>query len=198
MIRNILLFFLFIFSIEKNCSFDDSPRIDEINKYFESFESCNCELIQTNPDGTKQFGKMYWDRSNQRIKINYDVEKISIYLDKKKYLIIDHLDKKIQSFDISDTPISILLNKKFNLKDKRIKIHFLEERDGNLYITIKQYNDDRVKLTLSFLTVPSLKLIGWVTRDIQGNTTIIDLSNIHNDKKIDKNIFNIPNYEYVS
>ena len=190
-------FFLISFfsSIALASSFNDSPWIDRIHLYFKSLESIEAAISQTNPDKSKNAGHVYWDRKVQKIKVHYTDNKLSLYLDENHYLVFDHKERTVQAFDISDTPVSLLLRKEINLRDHRLKIHHIHETEDHLTITIKQFNDDRVTLTLRFSKHPTLQLEGWTTLDIQGNNTSITLKNTRINVSIPKDTYILPDYK---
>jgi outer membrane lipoprotein-sorting protein len=190
-----LFFISFYSSIALASSFTDSPWIDRIHAYFKSLESIKADISQINPDKSENTGHVYWDRKVQKIKVNYQDNKISLYLDAEHYLVFDHVERTVQAFDMKDTPVSLLLRKDINLRDHRLKIHHIHETEDHLTITIKQFNDDRVTLTLRFSKHPTLQLEGWTILDIQGNTTIIRLKNTRINVSIPKDTYILPDYK---
>tara|TARA_B100001057_G_scaffold250852_1_gene251056 strand:- start:54 stop:599 length:546 start_codon:yes stop_codon:yes gene_type:complete len=90
-------------------------------------------------------------------------------------------------YSLEKTPLNLILDKDFLIK----KINNLKENaiDENLInFTIIESNN---KIEV-FFNNKTFNLVGWKTRDIYQNTNMTYLSSIEINKKISKNLFQIP------
>ena len=90
-------------------------------------------------------------------------------------------------YSLKKTPLNLILDKNFLIK----KIHILEENvinDNLINFTIEE-NDNEINV---FFNSETFNLVGWKTRDIYQNTNITYLSSIEINKKITKNLFEVP------
>ena len=90
-------------------------------------------------------------------------------------------------YSLEKTPLNLILDKDFLIK----KINILEENviDENLINFTIIENDNEIEV---FFDNETFNLVGWKTRDIYQNTNITYLSSIEINKKISKNLFQIP------
>ena len=90
-------------------------------------------------------------------------------------------------YSLKKTPLNLILDKDFLIK----KINILEENviDENLINFTIIENDNEIEV---FFDNETFNLVGWKTRDIYQNTNITYLSSIEINKKISKNLFQIP------
>jgi len=90
-------------------------------------------------------------------------------------------------YSLEKTPLNLILDKNFLIK----KINTLEENiiDNNLINFTIVENDNEINI---FFDNETFNLVGWKTRDIYQNTSMTYLSSLEINKKISKNLFNIP------
>ena len=90
-------------------------------------------------------------------------------------------------YSLKKTPLNLILDKNFLIK----KIYILKENiiDENLLNFTILENDNEIDV---FFDIKTFNLVGWKTRDIYQNTNITYLSSIETNKKITKNLFQIP------
>jgi outer membrane lipoprotein-sorting protein len=91
-------------------------------------------------------------------------------------------------YSLEKTPLNLILDKNFLIK----KINTLEENiiDNNLINFTIVENDNEINI---FFDNETFNLVGWKTRDIYQNTSMTYLFSLEINKKISKNLFNIPN-----
>ena len=90
-------------------------------------------------------------------------------------------------YSLEKTPLNLILDKNFLIK----KINTLEENiiDNNLINFTIVENDNEINI---FFDNETFNLVGWKTRDIYQNTSMTYLSSLEINKKISKNLFQIP------
>ena len=100
--------------------------------------------------------------------------------------------KKIKNYlryQLKDTPLDLILDKKF-LLNKLDQVETIEENDETFSIKIIHNNN----LLNIFFDKISYEIIGWTTTDIYLNKVETKLSNVETNIMIDEKIFRVQNY----
>ena len=100
--------------------------------------------------------------------------------------------KKIKNYlryQLKDTPLDLILDKKF-LLDKLDQVEKIEENDETFSFKILHNNN----LLNIFFDKISYEIIGWTTTDIYLNKVETKLSNVETNIMIDEKIFRVQNY----
>ena len=100
--------------------------------------------------------------------------------------------KKIKNYlryQLKDTPLDLILDKKF-LLNKLDQVETIEENDETFSFEIVHKNN----LLNIFFDKVSYKIIGWTTTDIYLNKVETKLSNVETNIMIDEKIFRVQNY----
>ncbi len=123
----------------------------------------------------------------KKIFCKYNLGNQKILVSNGKSLIIK-TTASYYKYPLNETPLNYLLDKEFlikkinesntrNIQEKLINFRFIEnESEINVFFDIHNHN-----------------LIGWQTLDIYQNLSITFLSSISKNKKIKKNLFQLPN-----
>ena len=100
--------------------------------------------------------------------------------------------KKIKNYlryQLKDTPLDLILDKKF-LLDKLDQVETIEENDETFSFKITHNNNS---LNIFFDKI-SYEIIGWTTTDIYLNKVETKLSNVETNIMINERIFRVQNY----
>ena len=100
--------------------------------------------------------------------------------------------KKIKNYlryQLKDTPLNLILDKKF-LLDKLDEVEIVRENDETLSFEIT-YNNNLLNI---FFDKTSYEIKGWTTTDIYLNTVETKLFNIKTNIMIDDKLFKVQNY----
>ena len=100
--------------------------------------------------------------------------------------------KKIKNYlryQLKDTPLNLILDKKF-LLDKLDQVETIEENDETFSFKILHNNN----LLNIFFDKISYEIKGWTTTDIYLNKVETKLSNVETNIMIDERIFRVQNY----
>ena len=92
-------------------------------------------------------------------------------------------------YKLKDTPLNLILNKKF-LLDKLDQVETIEENDETFSFEIVHNNN----LLNIFFDKISYEIKGWTTTDIYLNRVETKLSNVETNIMIDERIFRVQNY----
>ena len=126
----------------------------------------------------------------KKILCKYDDIYNKVLVSNGKSLVIN--SKKITNYlryNLKDTPLNLILDKKF-LLDKLDKVEIIQENDETLSFKIIHNNN----LLNIFFDKGSYDIKGWTTTDVYLNTVETKLLNIETNKMIDKKLFRVQNY----
>tara|TARA_B100000575_G_C23117854_1_gene646445 strand:+ start:730 stop:1278 length:549 start_codon:yes stop_codon:yes gene_type:complete len=122
----------------------------------------------------------------KKIFCEYDLDNKKILISDGKSLVVKTLSS-YYLYPLEKTPLNFILDKFFLVN----KIDSLQEK-----IIEKKYvnfsfveNENEINL---FFDKKNFNLIGWQTQDIYQNLSIMYISSIRKNEKIQKNLFNLP------
>ena len=126
----------------------------------------------------------------KKILCKYDDIYEKILVSNGKSLVIN--SKKITNYlryQLKDTPLNLILDKKF-LLDKLQQVEKIKENDETFYFEII-YNENLLNI---FFDKINYEIKGWTTSDIYQNKVETKLSELETNIMIDQKIFRIQNY----
>ena len=126
----------------------------------------------------------------KKILCKYDDIYKKILVSNGRSLVIN--SKKIKNYlryQLKDTPLDLILDKKF-LLDKLDQVETIEENDETFSFNITHNNN----LLNIFFDKINYEIKGWTTTDIYLNKVETKLSNIETNIMIDDRIFRVQNY----
>ena len=126
----------------------------------------------------------------KKILCRYDDIYNKILVSNGRSLVIN--SKKIKNYlryKLKDTPLDLILDKKF-LLDKLNQVERIEENDETFSFKIAHNNN----LLNIFFDKISYEIKGWTTTDIYLNKVETKLSNVEINIMIDERIFRVQNY----
>ena len=126
----------------------------------------------------------------KKIFCKYDDIYNKVLVSNGKSLVIN--SKKITNYlryQLKDTPLNLILDKKF-LLDKLQQVEKIKENDETFYFEII-YNDNLLNI---FFDKINYEIKGWTTSDIYQNKVETKLSELETNIMIDQKIFRIQNY----
>ena len=159
-----------------------------IKNKLEETDNISFKFIQKIGKKTEQ-GKCIISYS-KKILCKYDDIYNKILVSNGRSLVIN--SKKIKNYlryQLKDTPLDLILDKKF-LLNKLDQVETIEENDETLSFEIVHKNN----LLNIFFDKVSYEIIGWTTTDIYLNKVETRLSNVETNIMIDEKIFRVQNY----
>ena len=126
----------------------------------------------------------------KKIFCKYDDIYNKVLVSNGKSLVIN--SKKITNYlryQLKDTPLNLILDKKF-LLDKLQQVEKIKENDETFYFEII-YNKNLLNI---FFDKINYEIKGWTTSDIYQNKVETKLSELETNIMIDQKIFRIQNY----
>ena len=159
-----------------------------IKNKLEETDNISFKFIQKIGKKTEQ-GKCIISYS-KKILCKYDDIYKKILVSNGRSLVIN--SKKIKNYlryQLKDTPLDLILDKKF-LLNKLDQVETIEENDETFSFEIVHKNN----LLNIFFDKVSYEIIGWTTTDIYLNKVETKLSNVETNILVDEKIFRIQNY----
>ena len=159
-----------------------------IKNKLEETNNISFKFIQKIGDKTEQ-GKCIISYP-KKILCKYDDIYNKILVSNGRSLVIN--SKKIKNYlryQLKDTPLNLILDKKF-LLDKLDKVETIKENDETFSFKIVHNNN----LLNIFFDKISYEIKGWTTTDIYQNKVETKLFNIEINMMIDENLFRIQKY----
>jgi outer membrane lipoprotein-sorting protein len=97
----------------------------------------------------------------------------------------------LDRYDLSDTPLGLLLNERIDLKTNKAVIG-VAEQNGNIVVRARSSsnrNDSNITLVFS---APEIELRQWTVRDNQGGNTNVALQSLQAGASLDPSLFTAP------
>ena len=170
----------------------DSNQVELVQKvstYFNEMGGLNGEFVQTSAAGTRLHGKFHVMRPG-RFRFDFARPSRLVIVSDGRYVAIQDHDLKTEDrWELDQTPFGILLRQDVNLlRDAR----FFEVQDvGDTIVIAFEEKTEKAPgpLKMFFAKKPTLELKRWITKDLQGLDTQIELSGIERNDDFDPDFF---------
>ena len=152
--------------------------IDKVSAHFNQMSSLKGEFVQTSAGGRRLRGKFYVKRPG-RFRFDYARPSRLVIVSDGRYVAVqDHDLKTDDRWELDQTPFGVLLRQDVNLlRDARF--FDVQETEDAIIIAFEDKNQQTPGPLKMFLAKkPTLELRKWMTKDLQGLDTLIELSNI--------------------
>jgi len=152
--------------------------IDKVSAYFNQMGSLTGEFVQTSAGGSRLRGKFYVKRPG-RFRLDYARPSRLVIVSDGRYVAIqDHDLKTDDRWELDQTPFGTLLRQDVNLlRDARF--FDVQETEDTIVVAFQDKNQQAPGPLKMFLAKkPTLELRKWITKDLQGLDTLVELSNI--------------------
>jgi outer membrane lipoprotein-sorting protein len=174
-------------------AYSDQQRadLDQVSAYLNSIRTLKSAFVQIGPDGGADQGAVYIEKPG-RIRFEYrPPSPISIVATGGAIYVKNARLNTIDKYDLSDTPLGLLLNDKVDLVHNKA-VMGVQERDGSLVVqarTSATRNNSNIALVFS---LPELELRQWTVRDNQGGITTVALQSPQTGMALDEALFAPP------
>jgi outer membrane lipoprotein-sorting protein len=165
--------------------------LDKVSTYLNSVRSLKSGFIQLGPDGQLDQGEFLLEKPGKlRFAYNPPSAALIVATDGKVYVQNKRLNT-VDRYDLSDTPLGLLLDDKVNLK-ANTAITGIDMREDALVVHARTSNNrQQGNITLVFSN-PQIELRQWTVKDNQGGTTMVALHNPEPGAAIDESLFTPP------
>ena len=170
---------------------EEKADLDKVSAYLNGIKSLKANFIQIGPDGGMVQGQLFLQKPGQ-IRFEYKPPSpvLVVATDGKLYVKNSKLST-LDSYDLSDTPLGLLLNEHVDLKTNKAVIGVVEQ-NGNIVVRARSSsnrNDSNIALVFS---TPGIELRQWTVRDNQGGNTTVALQGLEPGASLDAALFAAP------
>jgi len=169
----------------------EKADLDKVSAYLNGIKSLKASFVQVGPDGGLVQGEVSIQKPGQ---IRFEYKPPSpvlivatqgvMYVKNSRLNTVDH-------YDLSDTPLGLLLNERIDLKTNKAVIG-VSEQNGNIVVRARSSsnrNDSNITLVFS---APEIELRQWTVRDNQGGNTTVALQSLQTGVSLDPSLFTAP------
>jgi outer membrane lipoprotein-sorting protein len=174
-------------------AYSDQQRadLDKISAYLNGFQSLRAGFVQIGPQGGMDQGEVSIQKPGQiRFEYRPPSPVLVVATGGSVYVKNSRLNTRDQ-YDLSDTPLGLLLNSRVDLKTNKAVIGVSEQNGAIVVRARTSANRNDSNITLVFST-PGIELRQWTVRDDQGGDTTVALQNVQLNAKLDTALFAAP------
>jgi outer membrane lipoprotein-sorting protein len=170
---------------------EEKGELDRVSAALNAIHTLKSGFLQIGPDGQAVQGELYLEKPG-KIRFAYNPPSPvlivatggTVYVKNARLNTLDH-------YDLSDTPLGLLLNEKIDLKTNRA-VMGVDNRDGTIVVRARtSTNRNNSNIALVF-DAPSLELRQWTVKDNQGGTTTVALQQPQKDVALEDSLFTVP------
>ena len=170
---------------------EEKADLDKVSAFLNGIKSLKSNFIQIGPDGGMVQGQLFLQKPGQ-IRFEYKPPSpvLVVATDGKLYVKNSKLST-LDHYDLSDTPLGLLLNERIDLKTNKAVIGVVEQ-NGNILVRARSSsnrNDSNIALVFS---TPGIELRQWTVRDNQGGNTTVALQGLEPGANLDAALFAAP------
>jgi outer membrane lipoprotein-sorting protein len=170
---------------------EQQAALDKVSAWLNSVHTLKSGFIQLGPDGQLDQGEFLLEKPGKlRFEFNPPNPLLIVATGGKIYVQNSRLNT-VDSYDVSDVPLDLLLSDNVNLKANSA-ITGIDIQDDALVVHARTTtNRQQGNITLVF-SYPQIELRQWTVKDNQGGTTMVALHNPEVGAPIDDSLFAIP------
>lgn len=163
--------------------------IQTVNTFFNDVKMLQGRFEQTNPDKRVQRGQFYLMRPG-RFRFDYRRPSRQVIISDGTYLAIQDLDLNNEDvYSLENTPFRILLRENVDLL-RDAKILAVAETDQQIAVTLTDKSPDAPgQITVYLAKGETPTLAGWVTTDMQGGVTKVEVSELSRPDNLKPELF---------
>jgi outer membrane lipoprotein-sorting protein len=169
----------------------EKADLDKISAYLNGIKSLRASFIQVGPDGGAVQGEVFIQKPGQ-IRFEYKPPSPVLIVATGGSMYVKNARlNTVDRYDLSDTPLGLLLNERVDLQHNKAVIGVVEQQ-GNIVVRARSSsnrNDSNITLVFSN---PGLELRQWTVRDNQGGNTTVALQSLQTGVTLDPSIFTTP------
>ena len=165
--------------------------LDRVNAYLDGIHTFKSNFVQLGPEGQLDQGTFYLERPG-KLRFAYAAPSATLIVatDGKIYVRNARLNT-VDPYDLSDTPLGILLDNQVNLKSNKAILGVEEQSDALIVHARTSANRNQSNITLVF-SFPGIELRQWMVKDNQGGTTTVALTGMQTGMTLDPALFDAP------
>jgi outer membrane lipoprotein-sorting protein len=169
----------------------EKADLDKVSAYLNGIKSLRASFVQLGPDGGMVQGEVSIQKPGQ-IRFEYKPPSpVLIVATQGSMYVKNSRLNTVDRYDLSDTPLGLLLNERVDLKTNKAVIG-VSEQNGNIVVRARSSanrNDSNITLVFS---APEIELRQWTVRDNQGGNTTVALQSLETGVSLDPSLFTAP------
>jgi outer membrane lipoprotein-sorting protein len=172
-------------------SAQEKADLDRISAYLNGIHTLRSEFVQIGPQGGADQGELYIEKPG-RIRFAFrPPNPMTIVATGGAIYVKNARLNTVDKYDLSDTPLGLLLNDKVDLARNRAVVG-VKQQDGMLIVQARtSTNRNNANITLIF-SAPAIELRQWTVKDNQGGITTVALQNPQIGASLDQALFTVP------
>ncbi len=172
---------------------EQKAAFDKVSTYLNNIHVIKSGFIQLAPDGQMDQGEFLLEKPGKlRFEYNPPNPTLIVATGGKFYIKNSRLNT-LDRYDISDTPLGLLLSDNVDLKTNNA-VTGIDVRSDALVVHARTFNNRQQQgvITMVFSN-PGIELRSWTVKDNQGGTTQVALRNTETPAgPLDESLFNVP------
>ena len=169
----------------------EKADLDRISAYLNGIHSLRADFVQIGPQGGVDQGEVAIQKPGQ-IRFEYrPPSPVSIVATGGQVYVKNSKLNTVDNYDLSDTPLGLLLNETVDLKTNKAVLGIVEQEGAIIVRARTSTNRNNSNITLMF-TAPAIELRQWTVKDAQGGNTTVALRNLQPGATLDPALFAVP------
>lgn len=165
--------------------------LDKVSAYLNGIRTLKSRFLQIGPDGDPAQGELYIEKPG-RIRFAYQPPSPLLVVATGGGLYVQNVRlNTIDRYDLSDTPLSLLLNDKVDLAHNKAVLGVSRQPGAIIVQARTSTNRNNSNITLVF-SDPGTELRQWTVRDNQGGITTVALQSPETGTALDEALFAVP------
>ena len=169
----------------------EKADLDKVSAYLNGIKSLKASFVQLGPDGGIVQGEVFIQKPGQ-IRFEYKPPSpVLIVATQGSMYVKNSRLNTVDRYDLSDTPLALLLNERIDLKTNKAVIGVSEQNGAIVVRARSSSNRNDSNITLVF-SAPEIELRQWTVRDNQGGNTTVALQSLQTGVDLDPSLFTAP------
>jgi outer membrane lipoprotein-sorting protein len=166
----------------------EQAAVDSVTKWMRGLETLTATFVQIAPDGAFTTGRLWIQRPGQ-MRMQYDPPAdILLVTTDWRLVFYDAKVKQVNYIPVAETPLGFLLSEDPDF-GKEVLIRKVRVAGGEIAITAyRKGNEGQGAVELAFAQKP-VELRRWTVLDPGGAKTVVTLSDVQIDRRIDQTLF---------
>jgi outer membrane lipoprotein-sorting protein len=170
---------------------EQKAQLDKVSAYLNAIHSLKARFVQIGPEGGVDQGTLYIQKPGQiRFEYNPPSPLLIVATEGRVYVKNSRLNT-VDHYDLSDTPLGLLLNQNVDLKTNKAVMDVTEQPGALIVRARTSTNRNNSNIAMVFSS-PGLELRQWTVRDNQGGNTTVSLESLETGAAIDPAAFTPP------
>lgn len=172
-------------------SAQEKAQLDRISAYLNGIRTLRSEFVQIGPEGGADQGELNIEKPG-RIRFAFrQPNPVTIVATGGAIYVKNARLNTVDKYDLSDTPLGLLLNDKVDLARNKAVLGVAEQNGALIVRARTSANRNNSNITLVFST-PGLELRQWTVKDNQGGVTTVALQSPQIGASLDQALFTVP------